>query len=317
MSIRALRTLIAVRRHGTFRQAAEVEHLTPSAVSHQMKQLEETWGLELFDRTLKTPKLTQAGLTLVEEAEGLVAAYDNLPAKVMARDELSGELILGAVPTTLVGLVPRGLAQLKALHPDIRVRIVPGLTNDLFLQLARGQIDGAILSKPDVLPRGLHLAEIISEDFVLLAPKEMSDETPRDLLRTEPFIRFTRDAVVGRQIEAWLQKRGITVTDAMELDGLDAISSMVAAGLGVSIVPRSIFAAQGDLPVARLTLEDTPPRRIIGLVNQANTSRSRMIDATRHALLQTVENAQGTAAWINRRRAPRCGQRPFAKARSG
>lgn len=296
MSIRALRTLIAVQRHGTFRLAAEAEHLTPSAVSHQMKQLEETWGLELFDRSQKTPKLTQAGLTLVEEAESLVAAYDNLPAKVMAGDELSGELILGAVPTTLTGLVPRGLARLKASHPDIRVRIVPGLTNDLFLQLARGQIHGAILSKPDVLPRALQMSEIVSEDFVLLAPVEMAEQAPKDLLRSQPFIRFTRDAVVGRQIEAWLQKRGITVTDAMELDGLDAISNMVAAGLGVSIVPQGSFTSQDALPIARLTLEDTPPRRVIGLVSQTNTPRAGMIEATRLAMLEAVERAQGAAS---------------------
>lgn len=291
MSIRALRTLLAIKRHGTFRLAAEMERLTPSAVSHQMKLLEETWDLQIFDRSMKTPKFTQSGLALVAEAEAVVAAYDNLPAKAKDKDDLSGELILGAVPTTLVGLVPRGLAKLKSFHPEIHVRIVPGLTNDLFLRLARGQIHAAVLSKPNVLPRSLVLSEIVSEELVLLAPDRIADRHPKELLRSEPFIRFTRNAVVGRQIETWLQQRGIEVQDAMELDGLDAISSMVAAGLGVSIVPKSSFSEHESLPLKHVRLEEDAPARTIGLVSAANSPRGAMIEATRIALTAALDAA--------------------------
>lgn len=288
MSIRALRTLIAVHRHGSFRAAADAEYLTPSAVSHQMKNLEESWGLELFDRSLKTPALTQTGLTLVGEAERLVAAYDALPAKVRSGDDLSGELILGAVPTTLTGLVPAGLAQLKTKHPGVRVRIVPGLSNQLLLQLARGQIHAAVVSRPEVLPKPLNFSQIMSEELVLLVAEGTDARPPEELLRSNPFIRFTRDAVVGRQVEAWLRKRGIEVTDAMELEGLEAISSMVAANLGVSIVPRSCFAEHEHLPLKWVPLEENGPRRVIGLVEDRASPRAKVIDAVKEALLEAV-----------------------------
>ncbi len=288
MSIRALRTLIAVQRHGSFRAAAEAEHLTASAVSHQMKNLEDAWGLVLFDRSLKSPVLTQTGLTLVGEATKLVSDYDNLAAKVSEGEELFGELILGAVPTTLTGLVPLGLSRLKVLHPGLRVRIVPGLSNQLLLQLERQQINAAIISRPQVLPPSLVFSEIMSEELVLLVSEDAADLPPNDLLRTSPFIRFTRDAVVGRQIEAWLQQRGIEVSDAMELEGLEAISSMVAAGLGVSIVPQSRFTESEHLRLKRISLEEDGPRRIIGLVSQASRPRARVIEAVKTAFSEAV-----------------------------
>lgn len=288
MSIRALRTLISVHRYGSFRAAADAERLTPSAVSHQMKNLEGELGLQLFDRSLKTPVLTQTGLMLVGEAVGIVEAYDNLNAKVSESEELSGELILGAVPTTLTGLVPAGLSLLKLEHPGVRVRIIPGLTNELLLQLERGQIHAAIISRPDVLPKALTCSDIVAEALVLLVAESTDDRPPEELLQSLPFIRFTRDAVVGRQIEAWLQQRGIEVSDAMELEGLEAISSMVAAELGVSIVPQSCLAENDHLPLRSVPLEEKGPERVIGLVSQASSPRARVVDAVGAALREAI-----------------------------
>ncbi|MEW2918337.1 LysR family transcriptional regulator [Ruegeria sp. ANG10] len=290
MSIRALRTLIAVHRHGSFRAASEAEHLTPSAVSHQMRNLEVALGLELFDRSAKSPKLTHTGLTFVGEAAAVVAAYDGLAERVKSNNELSGEITLGAVPTTLTGLVPTALARLKSVHPDILVRIVPGLTNQLLLQLDRGQIQAAIISRPDVLPNTLEFSEIVSEKLVLLVSENTPDLPSRELLAASPFIRFTRDAVVGRQIETWLQRKGIEVKDAMELESLEAISSMVAAELGVSIIPDNRLAAYDHLRLKRIPLEQKGPERIVGLASMTASPQTKMIDAVTAALLEAADS---------------------------
>ncbi len=294
MSIRALRTLISVHRHGSFRAAAEVEYLTPAAVSQQMRNLELSWNLELFERSLRSPKLTATGLALVSEAEMVVAAYDSLADKVRSGDEISGELILGAVPTTLTGLVPLALSQLKILHPSVRVRIYPGLTNQLLLQIDRGQIHAALISKPDVLPRSLEFAKIATEKMVLLAADNTENLTPAELLRSQPFIRFNRDAVVGRQIEAWLQKNDIIVHDAMELEGLEAISSMVAADLGISIVPQRCVLESDHLPLKRIPLGKDGPSRLLGLVSRVDSPRVSVIRAAEAALLKAVSIGEFT-----------------------
>lgn len=294
MSIRALRTLISIHRNGSFRAAAEAELLTPAAVSQQMRNLELSWNLELFDRSLRSPKLTSTGLALVGEADIVVAAYDNLADKVCYGDEVSGELILGAAPTTLTGLVPLALSQLKMLYPGVRIRIFPGLSNQLLLQINRGQIYAAIISKPEVLPRSLNFSHIADEKMVLLVANNTENLTPAELLKSQPFIRFNRDAVVGRLIEAWLQKNDIMVNDAMELEGLEAISSMVAANLGISIVPQRCIFESDHLPLKRISLGHDGPRRVLGLVSRVDSPRVNVIRVAETALLKAVSIGEFT-----------------------
>jgi DNA-binding transcriptional LysR family regulator len=288
MSIRALRTLISIHRHGSFRAAAEAENLTPAAVSQQMRSLEASWRLALFERSLRSPKFTATGLALVEEAEAIVAAYDGLADKVRSGDEVSGELILGAVPTTLTGLVPLALTQLKVSHPSVRVRVVPGLSNQLLLQIERGQIHAAVISRPDLLPKSLSFAKIAAEDLILLAAEGMEKLPVLDLLQSQPFIRFNRDAVVGRQIEGWLQSNGIVVNDVMELEGLEAISSMVAAGLGISIVPNRCIIEDDHRSLKRIPLGDDFPSRLLGIVSRVDSPKANVTKAAKEALLKAV-----------------------------
>ena len=175
-----------------------------------------------------------------------------------------------------------------SIVPSVRVRIFPGLSNQLMLQIDPGQIHDAIISKPEVLPRSLIFAQIASEKMVLLAADSVGNLTPAELLRSQPFIRFNRDAVVGRLIEAWLQNNDIMVNDAMELEGLEAISSMVAAGLGISIVPEICILESDHLPLKRVSLGKDGPRRILGLVSRIDSPRTSVITAAETALFKAM-----------------------------
>jgi DNA-binding transcriptional LysR family regulator len=78
MSLRALRGLVAIGRHGGFARAAEALGLTQAAISLRVKQLEEDLRVTLFDRSARSPQLTEAGLTVLRRAEAILALYDNL-----------------------------------------------------------------------------------------------------------------------------------------------------------------------------------------------------------------------------------------------
>jgi len=269
--------------------SAEAEHLTPAAVSQQMRNLETSLKLQIFERSQRTPKLTEVGLSLVSEASMVIAAYDGLADKVRSDNDISGNLILGAVPTTLTGLLPLALSRLKVQYPALQIRVVPGLSNQLLLQLDRGQIHAAVISRPEVLSHSLSFSKIATEALVLLVSPLTKQLSPDELLRSQPFIRFNRDAVVGRQIEAWLQGRGISVRDTMELEGLEAISSMVAANLGISIVPERCITKSDQLPVKTVSLGKNAPTRTLGLVRRSNTPKVRIIGAAETALSKAVE----------------------------
>lgn len=286
MSIRALRTLVVVSQYGSFRAAAEAENLTPSAVSHQMKGLEDQLGVELFDRSAKTAVLNSQGHLLATRAEKLVNDYDNLGMEISPQGQLAGELALGAVPTTLTDIVPKALADLRRNFPALKIRLVPGLTNDLLMRLERGQIQAAVISKPDVLPAKLNFSNIAVEDMMLLASASEEELDPIVLLQTRPFIRFSRDAVVGKMIEAWLQEHHIHVSEVMELEELEAITSMVINEIGVSIVLKSRNRQIDDHKLKWISLGENGPKRVLGLASRPSSITTRLREILLSALQQ-------------------------------
>lgn len=289
MSIRLLKTLVAVADHKTFSAAADAVFITHAAVSQQMRTLEIHLGISLFDRSHRTPELTPLGRAVVARARKLVLDYDNLVPSVLGDDGLTGDVVLGAVPTTLISLAPLSMSILRAKFPDLRVRITPALTAALLSGLDRGHYDVAIVTKPVLIPLGLVFLEIAEEPLHLITGAEVTETNPAKILETQPFIRFNRDAVVGTLIETWLQENGIRVSEAMELENLEAISSMVHANLGVSIVPRPCVTSAYTIPLNRVTLGPKPPSRILGLAYRKEHPKLRVIEEIHAALLRAVD----------------------------
>ncbi|WP_306151958.1 LysR family transcriptional regulator [Roseovarius sp. MMSF_3281] len=288
MSIRMLRTLIAVEEQKTFSAAAEAVHVTHAAVSQQMRALEDEWQIALFDRSKRTPELTPVGRAIVAKAREVVRAYDNIVPSVVDSDTLEGDIALGAVPTTLTGLVPLAVSRLKSAFPKLHVQVHPGLTTPLISRIERGTLDAAIVARPPVLPPDFDYRHIADEPLQLLAAKGTTCDDPLELLASRPFIRFNRDAVVGQMIESWLQRKGIRVQESMELDGLEAISSMVFANLGVSIVPASCVPSQNPLAVERFSLGPDAPMRHLGLIYRRDSLRLNMLQEIESVLLDSA-----------------------------
>ncbi|MEO0799620.1 MAG: LysR substrate-binding domain-containing protein [Pseudomonadota bacterium] len=288
MSIRYLRTLIATADHETFTAAAHTLNLTHAAVSQQMKALEAEWNVTLFDRSRRTPVLTPIGNALVTRARDVVTAYDGMVPSVTGDACVRGELNLGAVPTTLTALVPAAIARLRQQHPDVKVRVVPGLTTDLMSQVLRNAVDTAIVTRPVTLPQSHMWAQIADEPLCCLAPTAFADTDPETLLTTQPYIRYSRQALLGEQIEVWLQARRIAVHEAMELDSLEVIASMVAAGLGVSVVPLPCVATPNPLPVTHMPLGKSAPARQLGFLTRADNVKRPLLDAFENAVAETI-----------------------------
>lgn len=290
MSIRLLKTLIAVADHKTFGAAADAVFITHSAVSQQMRTLEIDLGIALFDRSRRTPELSPLGRAVLARARQIVRDYDNLVPAVLGDEGFSGEFALGAVPTTLTGLAPLAKSILRAKYGSLRLSIHPGLTSALLSDIDRGNLDAALVTKPIILPIGMNFLPVAEEPLHLITALDIAESDPIQILLTVPFVRFNRDAVVGILIETWLQNNRIRVSETMELESLEAISSMVHANLGVSIVPTSCVAKQYAVPLRRLSLGSDAPSRILGLAYRKENPKIRVVEEIHKAFLSAAAN---------------------------
>lgn len=291
MSIRHLRTLLAIADRGSFAAAAREVHLTESAVSMQMKALEDELGLALFDRTRRPPVLTEAARALLPEAERLVGGYDRLAKSRGEERPVEGNLRLGAVPSVITGILPGVLAKLRRKHPGVHVEIAMALSAELVERVARKRLDAAIVSELSKVPAGLRWSPFAREPLVLIAPPDAPDRPAAELLASYPFIRYTQQAWVGRLIHTTMKRRRIKVAETMTLDTLEAVTAMVSRGLGVSIVPERGPGVAFAFPVRTVALPGPTVHRVVGLLRADKHAKAPLADA----LLGELAGSPGSA----------------------
>jgi len=277
MNMNQLKTLLAVIENKSFAAAGDVIGLSPSAVSLQIKAMEEELGVQLFDRIRRPPVPTARGRALADHAKKTLALFD-ASARVARGEMVRSSLAIGAVPTALASFLPMGLKSIQAVYPTLQVDVTNGSSAALAHRVAEGHLDVAICTKPENPIPGLEWHSIAIEPFVIVAPAHAEGDTWQDLLRQHPFIWFNRKTWAGQSIEEELRVQRIDVKSAMEIDSLDAISNLVSEGLGVAIVP----ICKGRRPFSKrlrmLPFGDPPFSREIGAFTNSDGRADIVID---------------------------------------
>lgn len=291
MPIRELRTFLAVAEGGSFAAAARTVGRTQSAVTVQMKALEDEFGAILFDRSRRPPGLSAAGRAFLPHAMEAVAAYDRL-YRVISDTLVEGHLRLGVVPSVITGIMPRALAALRERYPALHVELVMGLSKELVGRVQARSLDAAVVSDFRLGAADLRWSPVLQEPLVLIAPPEAPARKAEELIATYPFIRYSRQAWVGELIDDFLRRRGLTVRETMRLDTLEAIRTMVHHGLGVSVVPQRADDASGELAVRTLRFSGPAPKRVVGVVQMEEHTKTALVDVLLDVLRR---EASGTA----------------------
>lgn len=293
MSINLFRTLIAISETGSFKAAADRIHVSQAAIGQQMRRLEEQLQVELFDRSRKAPALNAVGKALVPKARSVVDAHDNLFAEITGEGQFVGELVLGAVPSSIRGLIPLAIKKLINSYPDLHIRVVPGLSADLMEQVERGAVDAAVLSAPGDVGLKLNWQPFVEEPLVLVVSPEVKEDDPLRLLRELPFIRHTRRAAVGILSDDWLHRNNISVQPSMEMESLESLCSMVEHNLGVSIVPNLCVQDAIFSRLKKLPLDGNPIPRVLGVLTRTDCNKMLVVDALLETLKATAGEHQG------------------------
>ena len=272
MNLTHLRTLLAIERAGSLSGAARVVHLSHSAISVQMKQLERAVGAPLFVPGKRPARLTPLGEEVAREARGILSRADKL-ANLARADDTEGQVRLGFVPTTLETLLPVALERLRDAFPRLQVTVRSALSARLALDVEDGLLDFAFVSGPLAAGSLVRLHEIGREPLLLIASRQAppAGSLPEALGR-RPYIAFNRQTWLGRSIAGWLARNGLSEEPEIELDSIDAIENLVARDFGVSVVPQRLMAPplsqrlscrnlSPEAPVRRLMLASSPQCR--------------------------------------------------------
>ncbi len=237
--LRELKTFVAVTQYGTFAAAGQRIGLTQSAVSAQMRILENALGVRLFDRSGRSVMLSAAGNRILPMAEEILGIFARMsqPNNV---SEYRGVVKIGAISTIQSGLLPEVLVDIQQVAPHLETRLVPGVSFNLLSMVETGDVDLAITIKPSFsLPKELWCETLLREPYALIVPQGIEGDDARALLREQPFVRYDRTSFGGRLVSQFLREQRLEPRQILELDEIEAIVRMVENRLGVALVPLS------------------------------------------------------------------------------
>jgi len=278
-NIRHLKTFIAIADSGSFTSAADRVGLTQSAVSMQVKVIENDLQRELFDRNRRSPQINDFGESLLPTVREIIKLNDDLRNMAGQFEELSGKLQLGVISSVSTGILPEAIMNLKVENPRLTVKIINGQSDDLIRLISEGILDAAIITEPGELFPEIRCRTIAEEPIMVVAPIRYGGFDEKEIFRQLPFIRFNRRTGTGRIIESQLRKQKIRVNETMELDSIEAILEMVAEGVGVSIVPEHCVTARYITDLHVLPFGKPMAIRRVGFIERVHHQKHEFTDA--------------------------------------
>lgn len=244
-----LRTFIAVNDHGGFTRAAEVVHLTQSAVSMQIRRLEELVGKELFSRQGRSVTLTADGETLARHARQILKLQDQAMSALM-QPEVEGTVRLG-IPDDYVCFLPPVLSQFSSTHPKVRVEIFCRQSSEIHDLMRRENLDLALVTANCGNPVTIGTV-VRMEPLTWIAPSIRAVEKEDPV----PLAMFTDQCYVHEQAVRTLERMGRSCRVAYSSPSMAGLMAAVQSGLAVALVTRTsvpedvrILGPDDDFPI--------------------------------------------------------------------
>lgn len=236
MHIKALKTLIRIAEVESFAVAAGQLDMTLSALSMQMKTLEQDLGVDLFDRSFRPPKLTPIGRRIAQQSQDVIQAEKKLLDACQEQNALSGTYRIGFVATASVRLLPLLLKNAAAKYPSVHLNIETGLSELLEEKLISGQLEAAILTASGEASAGIEYATLREEELAYAIPQGYAHLPLKELIYELPFLQFNPNSGIGKLIANHISKLSSRRNRAIGLDSVEAIMECVNQGIGFTML---------------------------------------------------------------------------------
>ncbi|WP_159996959.1 LysR substrate-binding domain-containing protein [Roseomonas sp. 18066] len=300
LNIRDLDYVVAVAEFLHFGKAAQSRNVSQPTLSAQLRKLEETLGVTLFERGARGVLVTAAGAPLVAQARVILAESRRLGELAMAAAEpLTGPFRLGVIATLGPYLLPLLLAPMRARYPKLQLVLTEGMTRPLIHALEAGELDAVIASTPVEDP-ALTALPLFREALVLAVPRdhplaavervELADLPVEDLILLSEG-HCLRDQALACCPQALRNGRG--VQGGRQAASLETLRQMIGHGLGCSLLPQlavQVGSLLDDMVAYRL-VHGSSPERQLALIHRPSFGRIRDIRLLRELLLDALASA--------------------------
>ncbi|GAA5111734.1 HTH-type transcriptional activator IlvY [Alloalcanivorax gelatiniphagus] len=265
MDTRPLRLFLALAETLHFGRAGDRCHMSPSAVSRTIRQLEDELGVTLFLRDNRSVSLTREGRRFQQYAREALAQWDSLRHSMQESGRvLQGELSLYCSVTASYSFLYDILSRFRVDYPGIEIKLHTGDPAQAMDRVLTGREDIAIGARPDgALPRGLAFRPILRSPLLFIAPSDqprlaeaLSGPARAEAWREVPMI-LSEQGLSRQRLDQWFRTLGVTPRIYAQVSGNEAIVSMVSLGFGVGVAPRIVLERS---PLAERTraLQVTP-----------------------------------------------------------
>ncbi|TDD80322.1 LysR family transcriptional regulator [Actinomadura darangshiensis] len=297
LDVKRLILLRDLAEYGTVTAVADIHRVTPSAVSQQLRALEDEAGAALLHREGRTVRLTAAGTALAAQSDHVLAALELAQSAVRALDEqISGELLIGCFPSGLQPLAAPLAAALVRAHPRLRPRIIEAEPEQSLRLLRRRELDLALgyhyrhLGTP--LPPGLNADALFSDPLVLAVPENLRVQAEQDglaALSRHPWIGTPEPSACRDVMMHACHSAGFSPLIEHSYHDLRSALALVAAGLGATILPAMLC----ENPPTGTAILPLPGReRTVEAVTRAGTGDHPAIAAALAVLRSTNDGGR-------------------------
>ncbi len=280
MNLRDLRYLVAVADLRSFIQAADQCSISQPTLSTQIKKMEETLGVQIFERTNKKVIPTEIGGQIVASARRILLEVNTITELAeQAHDPLVGNFRLGAFPTLSTYIFPGLVPKIRQTMPKLRLILIEEKTDILIEQLKLGQLDAALLALP-IVDDYLEAEPLFDDEFYLAVadnhPLAVRDSIVQSDLHNQQLLLLDEGHCMRGQALQICQLHHAEEQQDVRATGLETLRQMVRAGTGITLMPKIALQQPGD-GIRYIPFEKPVPTRTIALVWRKTSGRKKLL----------------------------------------
>ncbi len=243
MHVETLKVFCDLAETGSFSLAASKNFITQSAVSQQIRGLEERYGRELVERSKGNVRLTQAGKVLYEAGKDIVQKYREIEDNLQSLSHsIAGTVRVATVYSVGLYELSSPLKSYLQTFPDVNIHLEYARVNKIYEDVSRGDIDLGIVAYPSKRPQ-IQLTPFREDRLVLICAPQHDFASLKRIslpkLDGQEFVGFERDIPTRRALDRLFRRHGVKVQYMMEMDNVETIKRAVEIGAGIAIVPEA------------------------------------------------------------------------------